>query len=653
MQLSLDPQSGIREISGNGFSFAPMNGHSLFELNGCIADLQPGPSAQSLELKHRDAACVLRADLEEEECLLRALDLSRDDIKTIGLALLLPEETEFHIPEKRSTGRLIDREMPCGESYSANSNYNFVLIKLAEGWLRFMVGVEDTSRLSFEIVRHPHTFSLTVSWPAEEALAMRFFGELEEAVVCFKDHLKTRFGVAPLRDDPQHPGWVENVPLVLTLDMMRSHGEICHNYSDLTSLADDLKKVGCPPESLFYLAGWNAAYDAGFPDYRPCAELGGEDGFKRMIERIHDNGYRTMLHANPKGIDPFCPNIERLLPFVIRGADGRMKSWQTGPGQMPPTRNLKFRPGLIDIVPLADRSGGTAEFQKVPDDCDALLRIHGEGKELSGLRFSMNGRSQKIPAGEGVESGSFLLPLSFPMKTGSNKLVVEKDAGRVPEDLKIDIEECFQFRDPFSPWTYPILHADTENPEWIEIFVGRIAEVVEKYQIDAIHLDAATMKIPQNNKGIFNALKERLPGTAIGGEFCSCMVDFGYWSFCQGGTQDLVANAENIKRASDCNSIPPVKGLREHYAWLGKASPVGSFVKEYIRSYYHLCAADAFVPVGKVCNTLPARKMPFDSQELRDVLANAEDYGVLPNIRVNYREYGLDDESRAFIKTLK
>jgi hypothetical protein len=82
------------------------------------------------------------------------------------------------------------------------------------------------------------------------------------------------------------------------------------------------------------------------------------------------------------------------------------------------------------------------------------------------------------------------------------------------------------------------------------------------------------------------------------------------------------------------------------YRWLDKASPVCSFVSDYFYTYQHLCAADAFVPVGKVCNILPARLMPPDPAELWRVLRNTTRYGTLPNLRVNFRKYGLDENTR-------
>ena len=65
-----------------------------------------------------------------------------------------------------------------------------------------------------------------------------------------------------------------------------------------------------------------------------------------------------------------------------------------------------------------------------------------------------------------------------------------------------------------------------------------------------------------------------------------------------------------------------------------------------------MCAANAFVPVGKVCNTYPPRKMPKTSSELWRALRDFQRLDYVPGLRVNYRKYGLDDETRQFITEL-
>ena len=83
-----------------------------------------------------------------------------------------------------------------------------------------------------------------------------------------------------------------------------------------------------------------------------------------------------------------------------------------------------------------------------------------------------------------------------------------------------------------------------------------------------------------------------------------------------------------------------------------KPSSVCRFAKEYVIVYPHLCAANAFVPVGKVCNTFPPRQMPPTKEEQWHVFRNAKRLDYVPGLRVNYRKYGLDEDAKRAIADL-
>ena len=69
----------------------------------------------------------------------------------------------------------------------------------------------------------------------------------------------------------------------------------------------------------------------------------------------------------------------------------------------------------------------------------------------------------------------------------------------------------------------------------------------------------------------------------------------------------------------------------------------------YVKPYYHLCRAQAFVPTGKVCHLQPVPEaLTAEDVELAERLwREGPDWQLLPNIRLNYRDYGLDARSLA------
>jgi hypothetical protein len=95
-----------------------------------------------------------------------------------------------------------------------------------------------------------------------------------------------------------------------------------------------------------------------------------------------------------------------------------------------------------------------------------------------------------------------------------------------------------------------------------------------------------------------------------------------------------------------------MEGMDEYWSWLNKPSPVCSFVKDYVIVYPHLCAANAFVPVGKVCDQEPPRQMPPRKEELWMILGEVKKLDYTPGLRVNYRKYGLDEDTRKAVREL-
>jgi hypothetical protein len=642
--LRIDGSGLITTMAGLGYEYSPSI--SLFELDGEIAGTER-VSESTLRLTNEKASRTL-AVKDGEKLSFRIEGESEDAAATSAIVLSYPLDAEFHLPGSRSTGRTIDRDMPLGETYSGSLAYNFLLIRLEKGWIRFMIENPQLRKLRFEISRHPAHFLSTVTWPFGDQLNVEFFRSLEAALDNFRVYLRKRCHVTPLREDKRLPSWVHGVKLIFTLDMLRSHGEICHDYSDVAALAEDLAGAGCPKNTLFYLPGWNADYDAGYPTYRPHSDLGGETKFRSMIETLHGNGFRVMVHTNPWGIDPSHPEFAGFKDLLQTKEDGSPKGWQIDQEGLPPSAALKFRTGKVSFPQEPSKRRFSFETVDVLDYCEAVITMGSVALGTKGTRVSIGRRSFVIPPDGIGEEGEYTFPYAFMLAPGKNRIEVEV-LGE-PKERKekgwYRIVRCYRYPDPYAPWTYPIQVADTSSSGWIELFVGEIERAVREYGIDAVHLDAATHDRPRDNGKLFRALKERIPGVPIGGEWCSAIEDLGYWTFCQGATQSLIANTENARRTRDCNSIPPRGGLGELYAWLGKPSPVCTFATDYMYSYLHLCAADAFVPVGKVCNVLPERKMPPDSRELWEVLRNAPRYGAIPNLRANYRKYGLDDETR-------
>lgn len=559
-----------------------------------------------------------------------------------------PLAARFHLPEEHNLGRMLDDEMPTDECYDSDLSYGFLLAELHGIWLRIMVPAA-LPRTRVEITRLERWFTVRFDWPWSLELRIAAFRTMNDATADYCNWLRTDLGIVPMRERKGVPPWVRNVKLVLVMDMLRSNWEVSHDFEDVRLMSAELSRVGCPTDTLIYLPGWNGAYDSTYPTYEPHRDLGGPAAFERMIDGIHSSGFRAMIHTNAWGLDPYHPEVDELARFVKLRADGAYRGWQCNRPLMEESgRRMAFETDRVSAG-FSQRSA-SVEFTtvSVPGACQAFLSIGGVDPGNDRIVVSTGRRSVRTPRDWFASHESCELQYPLYLEAGANTVAVCTESGSSIDwsGLWYRIDACFIARNRYQSWTHPILGVDSSNPEWIEIFVERVAAAVTRYGIDAVHVDATSYaKSPE----VYERLCRRLPGVALAGEGYGSLKTLSSWSFSQGARQSLTGYVAQRNGTEEQKSIPDRTGTEELYRWLDKRSPVADFVCEYIKTYPHLCAADAFVPVGKVCNLYPPRKSPRDGAGLWRVLRDSSRLNYVPGLRLNYRRYGLDEQAAAAI----
>jgi hypothetical protein len=670
LSVELDERGSIRSVIFRDMSLSHPLPYTIYEIDHNAADVTgagektKGGIAFKLAVGGRPATLVFSSG---KEVGIRLVPDHTSSTGTVGVVLPLPLETELHIPEYRNLGRMIDRDMPVGESYplpvghaegyedGTRLGFNFFLARNRGMWLRMMVRQNRVNSARIRVYRTPEALLATFMWSHDHEAFLSAFSSMEEAIADYKEWLAADLGVRVLRDNGRRiPEWVGSVKLFVTVDMMRSHWQIAHDFSDIVRLADELGKVGCPKNTILYLPGWNGAYDSTYPTYEPHEELGGERGFSRMMEALHRNGLRAMIHVNSWGLDPYHPLIDGYEKFARRGEDGEYRGWQLGRGRRGPL-NIPLRvPSMKVPFPIPAKTlSFTFEIPGIPAECEALLTVGGFRPKEGRVRFTAGRRSVTSPEGWLSHHDEYPLPFPFAFQKGANTVKVELEETPVTSRVGwFRVRHCYVPLNPSGTWTYPILMADTDDPEWIEIFVANVESCVKKFAIDAVHVDATDYN---RNIKIMDALMERLENIPLGGENFSDLSALGYWSFCQGARMNLLGYLGVMRREMDGPSmkyLPDRADIARVFGWANKVSTVSSFINEYTLIYPHLCLADSFVPTGKVCNTLAPRQVPESGEALWRVLRDSRRLSYIPGLRINFREYGLDGETIRAIREI-
>jgi hypothetical protein len=587
------------------------------------------------------------------------------------LEVPLPERAVVHLPANWNTGVRLDRDMPAGETYQAGMRYfgvpwmayPFALVDLGpDGWLEVAargpleLRGQDRGggglfehltplRPSASVERIADGFVLRFDWEATDPLEVRRWGSMEEAAANHRAWLERTFDARPLAEQVergQRPAWVLDVPVVFTFDLWRPHGEVAHTYTHLRDFVRDLQALGVPPGALFYLPGWCGPYDLGYPDYEPVQELGGRAGFKQAIDALHDAGYRAMVHTLAWGADPYRASFDRIEHLAVRAEPHHPKNriagpyvgWPAGPERPYEISAQRHTPANVQ----PDGFGWTFDTEAFDQPFEAMLTLGGLDWVGDGVVcVTVNHRSLWSPAGAFRSGDSYRFPLRLLFRHGVNQVGLQfygaprnvgGGGGSAPDlsGVWYSFDDAAQFG---GVWTAPIVGMKTDEPAWHQAFAEKLAPAVEEFGIDAVHVDASLIW-RWDEAGFFPALQRRLPKTVFGSESCTS-AGMRFFTFSQNG---LVST--NDRRGE----------------WASKPSDVSWLVtREYMRVYQHLCSPRGFVPVGTSCNIsrVPDSLPEGEAERLRATLLRSRELHLLYNLRVNYRDYGLDDGTRAFL----
>jgi hypothetical protein len=408
---------------------------------------------------------------------------------------------------------------------------------------------------------------------------------------------------------------------------------------------------------LFYVPGWQGAYDGVHPAYRPDPELGGGAKFKELMDYLHQSGFRLMIHTTGWGIDPYFTDIDEVEKLARRDKNGNMMGWQTPfPEVHPPRVSLKFRTPRTPLQPPQGSGGFSFKTDAAPDVCEAMFSIGGIEPGAQRIRLTVGRRSLITPTGWFATHREYQFPFPLLLESGRNDVKVEVIGGRW-QGAWYQIRDAYGPPTPFQSWTYPILMADVSKPEYIKIYTENIRAVVKEYGIDAVHVDSSTFYAPDGGitpsmREVCYRLREALPGVALAAEWFRTYEEMNFWHIVQGARMSMKNYLNTERCPCSQGEVIPIEGRAAQYAWLNKPSTVCEFSKKFILVYPHLCSSNAFVPVGKVCNIFPPRQMPLVKSELWDVLSDALRLNYTPGLRVNYRGFGLDADTRRAIKEL-
>ena len=119
-------------------------------------------------------------------------------------------------------------------------------------------------------------------------------GRISDDLTAHYAHLEKTFGLKNWTERQDVPQWARDISLVVTLHGQHWTGHVFNTFDEMVDLLDRVAIEVEPRRVLAYLPGWEGRYYYEYPYYKPGDDLGGEAGFRRLVDRAKELGVRLM-----------------------------------------------------------------------------------------------------------------------------------------------------------------------------------------------------------------------------------------------------------------------------------------------------------------------------------------------------------------------
>lgn len=151
----------------------------------------------------------------------------------------------------------------------------------------------------------------------------------KEPAEIHRSWMEKAFGLGSYDAHPHFPAWANDINFILEIwGMSKEAPEPKHTFDEMIERTREFARHHDPSRTLLYLPGFaEEGIDSNAPDYNPAPKCGGREGFKRLVDAAHDQGYRVMIHTNVLALAYSHPLYERFKEYQVVDYFGRPQGW--------------------------------------------------------------------------------------------------------------------------------------------------------------------------------------------------------------------------------------------------------------------------------------------------------------------------------------
>ena len=146
--------------------------------------------------------------------------------------------------------------------------------------------------------------------------------ELDAAVREHYAHVERAYRIQKMSSRPDAPPWMRDMTLALTLHGMHYTGYIFNDYARMLEILTWVGERIPAARVLAFVAAWDGRYYWNYPLYRADDRMGGEAGFKRLIQGGRRLGFHMMPMFGANAANTKLPEYRQIAPAATDKIDG-------------------------------------------------------------------------------------------------------------------------------------------------------------------------------------------------------------------------------------------------------------------------------------------------------------------------------------------
>jgi hypothetical protein len=144
----------------------------------------------------------------------------------------------------------------------------------------------------------------------------------EEAYRLHFEHVAKAFHIPAWEQRQDVPSWFRDIALVVSIHGMHWTGYVFNDFAKASRILDWVATQIAPQKVMIFLPAWDGRYYWNYPVYQPDAKLGGEDGFRALIQKGQRVGFRFLPMFGMNSADKHLEIFSKFADATTQQIDG-------------------------------------------------------------------------------------------------------------------------------------------------------------------------------------------------------------------------------------------------------------------------------------------------------------------------------------------